>query len=439
MKEKLTNNLTLKVLSVFLAFFIWLAVVNISNPDIEGTKEVPLEVENESVLKASGKTYELLNDKNTVTVEYKVRTLDSGSVSASDFRAYIDLADMWEPTGSVPVKVESKNSRIKDVTARPGVIRVQTEDIQRKPFDISVKYEGTEEDGYQHGAVTISPSYVYVSGPVSLVGQISNVGIVINIDGANSDLSGSAQVECFDANGNQITNLDDRVTLSRSDIDYTLPILKTKNLSLVMEPEGRVADGYKYTGIETGVNSVSVVGLKSTLADISSITIPKSELNIDGATEDKTVTLDLTKYLPEGVQLADKASSELTIVIKVEQLETRTFQVPVEDIRQVGASSHLLYEYDRNTVNVQIEGLAEDLDQLSEDSLGAEMDVSNMTVGVHAGTITFQLGDAYELIGYDQPQITVRERTAAVTETTEDQDNEEAAQEAAGTASGEAQ
>lgn len=428
MKEKLSNNLSLKILSVFLAFLVWLAVVNISNPDIDGTKEVTLEVENESVLRASGKTYELLTDRSTVTVAYRVRTLDSGTVSASDFRAYIDLADMWEPTGSVPVKVESKNSRVSQVTARPAVIRVRTEDIQRKMFDLTVKYSGTEEDGYRRGSLSISPSYVYVSGPVSLVGQISEVGIVIDVEGANSDLTGSAPVKCFDANGNEITDLDERVSISRSEIDYSLPILKTKNLSLVMETEGRVADGYRYTGIEADRSSVSVVGLKSTLAQVSSITIPKSELNIDGASEDRTVTLDLTQYLPDGVQLADE-SSTLTIVMKVEPLETRTFRIPTEEIRQVGASSHLIYSYDRDTVNVQIQGLAEDLDQLSTDSMGAELDVSSMTEGVHEGTVTLQLGDAYQLISCDQPVITVRERTAATAEETEEtQEDAESAQ-----------
>ena len=44
MGKKLTNNLKLKILSVFLAFFVWLAVTNISNPDVTATKEVPLEV-----------------------------------------------------------------------------------------------------------------------------------------------------------------------------------------------------------------------------------------------------------------------------------------------------------------------------------------------------------------------------------------------------------
>ena len=74
MGKKLTNNLKLKILSVFLAFFVWLAVTNISNPDVTATKEVPLEVLNEDVLSTNGKTYELIDNRTTVTVAYKVRT-----------------------------------------------------------------------------------------------------------------------------------------------------------------------------------------------------------------------------------------------------------------------------------------------------------------------------------------------------------------------------
>ena len=68
MEKKLSNNIGLKVLSVFLAFFVWLAVVNINNPEDSDSKEVPLDIVNEGILTSNGKTYELLTDKDTVTV-----------------------------------------------------------------------------------------------------------------------------------------------------------------------------------------------------------------------------------------------------------------------------------------------------------------------------------------------------------------------------------
>ena len=438
MGKKLTNNLKLKILSVFLAFFVWLAVTNISNPDVTATKEVPLEVLNEDVLSANGKTYELLDNRSTVTVAYKVRTLDAGSISASDFRAYIDLADMYEPTGAVPVKVDIKNSKVDAVTAKPMVIRVTTEDVQQKKFELTAYTEGETESGYREGTVNIVPTSIYVSGPESQVGRISTVGVTIRLDGANSDLSGTAQIQCFDANRNKIT-LDDQVSLSRSEADYTLSILKVKTLGLNFETEGRVADGYRFTGIESNVNSVDVVGLKSDLAEINAINIPKSELNMDGASEDKEVIIDLDKYLPENVELAD-SNSKIHVTLKVEPLETRTIELKTSKIRQVGASSHYSYQYDRNAIRLNIKGLKEDLDQLTEDSLEAEVDVSDMGPGTHPGTVTFELGAAYELVSQDDLQIIVHDRepgeiTAAASEETESSRGETTAAESSSAAS----
>lgn len=423
MEKKLSNNLALKILSVFLAFFVWLAVVNISNPDETGSQEVPLEILNGDILEASGKTYELNYDKSTVTVTYKVRTLNRGNIKPSDFRAYVDLADMYEPTGAVPVKVEVKNNKnlisASTLVTKPSVIRVETEDLQRKPFDLTVKVEGDPEEGYDPGTPTISPTYVYVSGPVSLVGRISTVGIVITMDGESSDLTGTERVRCFDANQNELS-MDDRVTFSRSEIAYTLPILKSKKLGLSFETEGRVADGYRFTGIESSKNSVGVKGLKSDLAGVNTIVIPKSELNIDGATGDREVTIQLNRYLPEGVALADPASNEIKVILKVEAMESRTYELPVSQIRQTGASSLYEYEYDKESVMVVIRGLKEDLDQLAAASLQAELDVSAMEPGVHEGMLSFMLGDAYEFMSSGSLQVTVTEiGPSADEETTE--------------------
>ena len=129
-----------------------------------------------------------------------------------------------------------------------------------------------------------------------------------------------------------------------------------------------MAEGYRYTGIESSINSVEVVGLKSDLAGINSITIPKTELNMDGADSDRKVNIDLKQYLPDGVSLAGE-ESQITVTIKVEPLETKDIVLGADAVRQVGASSHYSYQFDRDQITVTIKGLAEDLDQLTEESL----------------------------------------------------------------------
>ncbi|MEG2700190.1 MAG: hypothetical protein RR995_03240, partial [Hungatella sp.] len=134
MKERLINNLGLKILAIFLAFFVWLIVVNVSNPVVTRTQEVPVEMIGQEILAKSNLTYEVLG-KNSVTVSYEVRTRDAYRVGAGDFYVYADLAELYDVTGSIPLKVDIANQEVKSMiegtpTAKPGVIRVKTEKVQ---------------------------------------------------------------------------------------------------------------------------------------------------------------------------------------------------------------------------------------------------------------------------------------------------------------------
>ena len=75
----------------------------------------------------------------------------------------------------------------------------------------------------------------------------------------------------------------------QTEIDYSLQILKVRQLALDFEVGGNVAEGYRFTGIECDTKTISVVGLRSQLASITSVTIPSSVLNVEGMTGGKTV------------------------------------------------------------------------------------------------------------------------------------------------------
>ena len=58
MKEKLTNNLAIKLIALFCAFFVWLAVVNVANPIKVSTMEVPVTITNDQVLEQADLAYD---------------------------------------------------------------------------------------------------------------------------------------------------------------------------------------------------------------------------------------------------------------------------------------------------------------------------------------------------------------------------------------------
>ena len=86
MKEKLTKNAGLKLISLLCAFLVWLAVVNVANPVQTKSVEVPVSITNESVLESSNLTYQI-DGKSTVTVQVSARARDIYRFSADDSRA----------------------------------------------------------------------------------------------------------------------------------------------------------------------------------------------------------------------------------------------------------------------------------------------------------------------------------------------------------------
>lgn len=408
MKEKLLNNLGLKILSIFVAFFVWLVVMNVSNPLTSGSKEVPLETVNGQVLTAANRAYEI-NGKSTVTVNYRVRTRDDYRIKASDFRAYVDLAELYSVTGSVEVKVEilSNKELISEITTKPGVVRVQTEELQSKPFELQTKITGHAAEGYSDGKVELTPATITVEGPVSQVGMISYMGVELNVDGAASDLTGTAKPRFYDANGNELSDIGERITVDTGEISYRVAINKVKSLPLDFEVTGTVAPGYQYTGVECSSRDVKVTGLKTNLADVNKITIPASELNINRAASDVVVTVDLRDYLPEGVELAESQNPSVEIRLKVEKLVNRTIILMDEEIEQKNPSEDYHYRFIPEKMEVVVQGLSEDLESLNGSDLGASVNLADLGPGMHSAVVEFEPDAAFTIVSSSELQIDV--------------------------------
>lgn len=415
MKERLINNLGLKILSVFLAFFVWLVVVNVSNPAVKRSKDIPLDIVNDQVLLAANRTYEI-EGSSTVKVNYKVQTRDEYKISESDFRAYIDLADLYDVTGSVPVNVEVLNNKalIRDVEPRQLVVRVKTEELQRKKFDLAIRDVGKPADDYEVNGIGIDPDYLYLEGPISQVGQVSHAGIEVDIEGRSEDFSGTAVPKFYDSNDNEIS-LGEKVVSDTGEVTYNVTINRVKKLPLDFEVSGTVAPGYQFVGVECSVGTVSVIGLRTSLASLNKLTIPAADLNLDGAMADRVITVDLKDYLPEGVRMVQSEGSEIEVRLKVERLVNKTFRLTDRDIARTGDSDIYHYRLIPPQIEVTMQGLREDLDSLTAADLAATLNLSGMEPGKHKGMLTFGANEAFKIQSYTDFEVEVTLKEPGVT------------------------
>ena len=401
MKEKQNKRRGLKLVSLLAAFLVWLAVVNVADPVMADTVEVPIEIVNGDILEENGLTYEIVG-KKTTTISYDVNTTNAYRIRSSDFRAYADLSELWSVTGSVPVKIEVLNNSdlIKSTpVSRTSTIKIETEPLQTKRFNLGMAFTGEVADGYKAGDVIVAPNHVYVEGPESQIGQISSAGIEIPVQDLTEDTNGIAYIRYYDANGNKIS-LSDRIKTDYESVDYQLQILKVKDIALDYVVTGTAGDRFRFTGVETEKRSVEVVGLKSVLASLNTITISGPQLNIDGAQGDVAVDIDLTNYLPNGVSLASEEDAELELILTVERLEDRVYTIEVNESCIVGQQEGYLYEPQPNTINIRVRALDEELEALELDTSDIEIDVSEMEEGINGAKpiLITELDPVYDVI-----------------------------------------
>lgn len=411
MKEKILNNFGLKIVSLILAFIIWMGIVNISNPIVPGQSfSIPVEVRNEDILEAANLTYHI-GEKDSVTVNYSVRTRNSSLLRPSDFSASIDLSDYNDVTGAVPVTVEinkNKENLIVDgeVVAKPMVLHITTEELINKTLEVKTLPDGKTEEGYTLGPTALQPAAVVIRGPKSLVSKIASAGIPVKVDNSKADLVGEAAPVYFDNDGKAL-DFGDKVSITPEQVGYHISVLRAKNLALNFEVKGTVAAGYRFTGVECDKKAIPVVGTKSVLASANTLSIADGKLSVDGATSDRVVHLDLNAYLPPDTAIAGDGGSTVTVTLKVEPLATRVYTLNLADLDLRGSRPDEEYSFSRDSVDVTVRGLKDDLDALDKKDLNPVIDVTGMNTGAYPGKLAFKVGEGFEVLDYSGFNVTV--------------------------------
>ena len=414
-----TNNLVLKISSLAVAFLVWIIVVNVSNPIVTRNISVPLNVVNANIITDAGKTYSLMG-ANSVTVSYEVRSRDQSRISASDFNASIDLGDMYDITGAVPIAVEVVNNKdliIGAVASKPSIVRVSIEDLQRKEFTLTTKITGTPSDGFSVGEVKLDKTNVVVTGPVSVIGQISQIGVEIDVSGLDSNESGRAELKYFDANGNAFVISDNRVSKSFDNVGYSLVMLNGRTLALNFDVGGTVAQGYKFTGAESATKSIQVRGQPEVLEGLDSITVPASALSVEGATGDVNLTVDIKNFLPANVTAV--GDTKVNVTLKVEALDKKSLTLTVNDLNIVGAKPGVATNIVPEKITVVVSGLSANLESVTNADLKATLDVSEMNSGSNVGSLKFELATGLSVDSYTPFEVIIGNHTSEKNEKNE--------------------
>ena len=353
-KYKLTTNLSLKIVAFVFAAVLWLIVANVDNPVVRNTyANIPVTIVNEDVITQGGEVYSVLDEQNVNVVVYAKRSVIQ-QISSDEIVATADIKEMDAHTGLIPIKITipSHSGEYQSAEASPRNIQIKTEKTGKAVFTLSVSATGVPRDGYMTGEMKVNPEKITITGAESKISQIKKAEAKINVDGLSKDTEVEAELVLYDAAENVISQSQLSNNLGSEGITVDVEVLQKKSVPVQFSVSGEPAEGYRYTGCTSEPASVQICGKSTALANVTEITVPGSEMNIQGATEKVEKTIDISKYLPEGVSLVDDAAKNVTATATIEEDGTRTvdFMVASIKIRNLSDSLQVSYEPDAEVI-----------------------------------------------------------------------------------------
>lgn len=382
MKNKLTRNWGLKIASFLSAAVLWLVVTNINDPlTTYRVTDVPVTVKNANLITDRGQVYEVLDGTDmidVVTVSAPRSIIDS--LDKSNIVAMADINDLTS-VDTVPIKLSTNkyNDKLDSIRGNIDSVRLSIEEKQTRSLPVKSVTTGEVREGYMVGSVSTDQNLIRISGPQSIISQVSKAQAEVDISGFSNNISTDSEVRLYDEEGKEITTANIEKSISK--VRISVEILELKTVPVVCEVTGIPAEGYQYTGEVTfSKGTVKVAARSKLLENVSAIEIPSGVLDVTDASEDVTTLVDINDYLPDGVSLAENNFvGRINATAKIEAERDHAVRIPVDRIRFEGlpVGYRAVITEPANECSLMFSGLAAVLSEVTAEEVGAVVDVES--------------------------------------------------------------
>lgn len=408
--ERLTNNFALKLISVIFACVLWLVVVNVDNPLVTRTFKAMAKIENEDIITNNGKVFEILDESQMITFTVTGPRSIVERLSGSDFKVVADMEKIQLDYGLVPIDVTPIRYESQlDIGVKIPNLHVKIQNLEKQQFVVTGNSTGTPLAGYAKGDVLVQPNMISVSGPEEVMKRVKKAVAAINIEGAYSEKTEAVIPVLYDEDGKQLDMTN--VTISPQTVTVRAEILETKKVSISVKPQGSVAAGYVYNGVDCSPTSVTVKGTKEELEKFTELVIPSAELDISGAQTDIEKVINVSQYLPDGVELVDPELTTAIVTAKIAALDSKVLTLDTKNITILNLPSNFMVKFEESSVKVTVKGQKAALDAFTINDLTAQLDLSGVSKGSIRVDLKLILPTGIEPDGIVKISATVVERT----------------------------
>ena len=383
MKEKLTRNIGLKILSVILAVILWLVITNVDDPIKHKTfYNVMVDILNEDEIAALNQVYEITSGK-TIDFTFAARRSVADKITVSDFKVTADLSKLSDVNAvSINISCPRYEDEITITDGMNEVMKVELEELVSKSYAVNVVQKGEPADGnyvYKKESKTL----ITVSGPKNKIDKISAIIAEVDVSDMTGNFQSYAKPKAVDKEGNTIDASN--LTFSQETVRIDIGMYRTKIIDLNIKTKGKPADGFVKTGpVKYEPKSIEIAAEDEVLKNISEFTISES---IEGASENIVTEINLQEKLGSGIFLVGDNQS-VVVNITVEKAVTKEVSIWPGDIIIKNLPEMLVLNYlTTGPIAIKITGAKEDVEGITRDTISPVIDLFGKTSGTYSLTL----------------------------------------------------
>lgn len=372
MKKK---NLIRFLISVLIAFSLWIYVVTVISPESEDTfYNIPVVLNNESVLSDKGL---MLTSEDAPTVNLRLRgnRTDLNNLKTSDITVVADLSKVNEAgSQTLSYNVSFNGADFEILTQSPSHITLEVTEWASKEVGVEVVYTGTlglDYIAYKHEA-SLDYETVTLTGPKAVVDQVAKAVIEVNLDDKTETISESYRYTLCNEDGEPVDVASLKTNVA--EISLTLRIQRVKEIALLLEVKYGGGATAETTTITMSDEVLKITGSENLLEDIDSITVGSIDLAQIG--EDQTLTFPIA--VQAGIENLT-GISEVSVDIQFHDLATKV--INVTKFLVSGKPADMNYEIGAKTMPVTLRGPQELLDSITEENVSLLISLADGELG----------------------------------------------------------
>lgn len=400
------NKLVSAAVALLIAFGMWMYVITEVSPGSEWTYlDVPVKLEGETVLKERKLIITGISDTN-VDLTLSGNRSDLNELNSSNITLKADMTKIYDPgthkigydiiyPGHVAANAFNREKQY------PDSITVTVERLETKEVPVNIIYQGKAAEGYvvRRADVLLDNENIKVTGPASVVAQITQAIVSVDLEGQTESISQDYRFTLCDNDGAGVDS--ELITVNTEQVHLDLTIHRKKQVQLVVtvNPGGGATE--EDVDIALDVESIWVSGSDMALEQVGD-TINLGTINLADHENNTEIIFEIPTF--EGVT-NDSGETEVKVTLTFQGLMTK--EITIEDFVIIGVPEGYEAQVITEKLVVKVRGRYEMVSKLAARDVIVTVDFTGQDPGDATIRVLVTFSDKHQGLGVlGKPSVT---------------------------------